>query len=290
MITAEKKLTNNSRRKRVIIHVQFGLSNRLRAIASAWNFSRKHDRDIIVIWEPDVHCDCKFNDLFIEHDLKVYSSNLFDLKNTDCYDYMNAPLRRSNKLQINHDTVNDIYIKSAYTLDYKLYDLNEENIFLKTLNPIPKVNKTVSQYNLSDTIGLHIRMGGGINYDKDRWDSDEFLDDTSKKLMNHWREKSHFDVFLRQVERILHTTPSQKFYLAADLAKTYEILKVQFSDSITYYPRSLFDRSRDQQITALIDLYCLSKTKQIYGSTWSSFSEIAARLNETPIKLSGVDF
>lgn len=41
---------------------------------------------------------------------------------------------------------------------------------------------------------------------------------------------------------------------------------------------------------ALIDILCLAKTKDIYGSNWSSFTEAAERFGRKAAKLAGKDF
>lgn len=285
-----KRTHYNTWRPKVYIHVQFGLSNRLRALASAFFIAKSLRRELVLIWEPDVHCNCDFNDLFVDHCLNVNSRFTLSPDNMDCYDYMNGPMRREGKLKINLRTEKDLYIKSAYTLDHKLYNKKAEDIFLTSLKPINQVIEAVSNYSLSDCIGLHIRMGGGKNYDTDLWDSDKYLDSKGKELMNYWRGKSHFKAFLPLVEQILINNPDQKFFLAADMQLIYNVFIERFGDKIIYYPRNLFDRSLEQQITALIDLYCLSNTKMIYGSNWSSFSEVASRIGKKEVKLSGVHF
>jgi hypothetical protein len=283
-------LIQNTSKKRVIIHVQYGLSNRLRALASAWWIAQRTGRELLVIWEPDVHCDCTFDDLFINHGLNVFDANTLNLENSDIYDYMNAPLRRANQLRINHETGKDLFIKSAYNLDYNFIDQKSENEFLRKLRPVHEAVEVINRYDISDMIGLHIRMGAGANYDKDRWDSDEFLDATAKELMHYWRSKSHYNNFIPLVEQILSENPAQKFFLAADMQLIYDVFKQRFGESVVYHPRNIYDRSKQQQITALIDMYSLSRTKLIYGSTWSAFTELAARLGGKPVKLSGRDF
>lgn len=276
--------------KKVIIHVQYGLSNRLRALASAWNIAKATNRELFLIWEPDVHCDCGFDDLFIEHNVNIMPLNSVDSESADLYDYMNGPKRRANLLKINHDTDKDIYIKSAYTLDYSFYDRNSENEFLRSLKPVKEVEFIINSFNVSDMIGLHIRMGAGVNYNNDPWDSSLYLDATGKELMYYWRARSHYNSFIPVVRKILKENPSQKFFLAADMQITYDTFMKLFDNSITFYPRKIYDRSKQQQITALIDMYCLSRTKMIYGSTWSAFTELATRLSDVPFKLSGKDF
>ncbi len=59
---------------------------------------------------------------------------------------------------------------------------------------------------------------------------------------------------------------------------------------IIYVKRNCYDRSQAQIQTALIDMLLLSKTKVIWGSNWSSFTEIAHRIGGQQLRLAGVDF
>ncbi|MGB4205298.1 MAG: hypothetical protein WBJ84_06720 [Bacteroidales bacterium] len=282
---------NSIRKKpKIYIEVNFGLSNRLRALASAFVLARKTKRELIVIWQPDIHCNCTFDDLFTDHNLNVLDSNPFETGEMIFYDYMNGQLRRANKLKIDHETDKDIYIKSAYTLEYSFYNKNDENEFLQTLKPIEQISKKLEELDLSSMIGLHIRMGAGKNYDKDRWDSDEFLDETGKEFMHFWRERSHYYSFVPIIRERLEKDSEQKFFLSADLEMIYEALTDKFGKNIVFNKRTSFDRSKEQQQSALLDLYCLSKTKIIYGSAWSAFTEIASRIGGNQVKLSGIDF
>lgn len=276
--------------KHIIIDLQFGLSNRLRALASAYVLAKKTNRKLIVIWQPDVHCNCTFDELFTGHNLYVVDSNPFEIGDTCYYDYMNAPLRRANKLRIDHETDKDIFIRAAYTLDYSFYNKDDENEFLRLLKPVAPVLNKLKQFDISSMIGLHIRMGAGKNFDKERWDSDEFLDSTGKEFMYFWRDRSHYDAFIPLVQEILEKNPEQKFFLSADLKLIYDVFTEKFGENIIYNQRTIYDRSKKQQISALLDLYCLSKTKMIYGSAWSAFTEVASRIGGNPCKLSGIDF
>ena len=48
----------------LVVQVKHGLSNRLRALASARSFATKLGRRFAVVWEPDFHCNVRFADLF----------------------------------------------------------------------------------------------------------------------------------------------------------------------------------------------------------------------------------
>ena len=52
------------RRPKIFVDAQHGLGNRLRAIASAGAIATHTGRELVIIWQPDDHCDCRYHDLF----------------------------------------------------------------------------------------------------------------------------------------------------------------------------------------------------------------------------------
>ena len=75
-----------------IIHVQHGLGNRLRALASAMILARKSSRHLKIVWPIDHHCGVSFGDLFETNGFDVYEEiNLKEVslrKHFDVYNYM----------------------------------------------------------------------------------------------------------------------------------------------------------------------------------------------------------
>ena len=48
----------------LIVHLQYGLGNRLRALASAMAVAAASNRPLAVIWPRDAHCNASFHQLF----------------------------------------------------------------------------------------------------------------------------------------------------------------------------------------------------------------------------------
>jgi len=66
------------------------------------------------------------------------------------------------------------------------------------------------------------------------------------------------------------------FFLATDSPEEEQDMKKLFGDRIITFAKKL-DRNNPEAIQdALVDLLCLSKTRKIIGSFYSSFSDIAA--------------
>ena len=50
--------------KFVVVDVKNGLGNRLRAMASARSVASALHRPVLLVWQPDLHCNCSFRRLF----------------------------------------------------------------------------------------------------------------------------------------------------------------------------------------------------------------------------------
>jgi len=75
------------------------------------------------------------------------------------------------------------------------------------------------------------------------------------------------------------------FYLATDDKEVEIILMELFPNKILTYEKE-FSKTNVQGIQdAMVDLYSLSATYKIYGSYFSSFSDIAARIGNIPLEI-----
>ena len=85
------------------------------------------------------------------------------------------------------------------------------------------------------------------------------------------------ELFIRKIEEEINVNPTQQFYLATDDKTEEGHLLQMFPDNITVYEKQSLDRNDPIAIRdAVIDLYNLAQCKKIYGSYYSSFSDIAA--------------
>ena len=62
--TLEALRTSTGGRKYVIVDAQYGLGNRLRTLASAMAVAAAERRPLLVVWTPDLHCNCSVRNLF----------------------------------------------------------------------------------------------------------------------------------------------------------------------------------------------------------------------------------
>lgn len=91
--------------------------------------------------------------------------------------------------------------------------------------------------------------------------------------------KSPTSAFVTIMRKELERNPNIKFFLATDSLDEEEELQRIFPGKIMVHRKQSLNRNEPEAIKdAVVDLYCLAKTTKIYGSFWSSFSEVAACL------------
>ncbi len=283
-------------KKKVIVSVQHGLGNRLRALASARLLAESIGRKFILAWVPDNHCEARYTDLF-EPEFKYIEKNpTNDPKKYDIYNYMdseflNIPgVQNERNKRIEYKTKNDILIYSAYTLVHDYANYNKESQIIKNMKVRKELQDIIDNYDVSDMIGVHVRMEGGVGYDNLSYELPNNWDKDGLEKLRYWRGKSHYNVFMKKMDSILKENPDQKFFLCTDRKENYEVFLKNYGDKITYVERDVYDRSKEQIQYALIDMVLLSKTKFILGSSWSTFTETAVRLGRKKALMSGVDF
>lgn len=302
----EYAMNQQKPKKKFYINVKNGLGNRLRAFASAYVIAQATNRQLVLIWTPDFHCEAKFGDLFktnyllkdvtiLENDKTIFTEDITQykinendniVKNKIIYNYMS-----SKDTYIDDTSPYDIYVSSACVLKNNNTNWTKEALVLKQLEPVDNINNLILKYakefDISNTIGVHIRMGQETS--TAQYENISDYSDAAKKSVTKWRTSSHWSVFVREMKRIMKENPNQKFFVCCDNEDIYgNILKE--INNIFYIKKSVYDRSFEQIISGLIDVILLSRTKHILGSNWSSFTELAHRLSGKQLTLAGVNF
>lgn len=279
-------------RDKLYIHVQHGLGNRLRALASATIMAEATNRELVLIWEPDHHCECEIGDLFNYTGTVINSINKVDVKSADQFNYMEIEPGSCKDGYIALTPSRDVYIKSAYALNNEFTSWDKENAVLRKLRVVEAVEKLVRSVPSGGRLGVHVRMVGAKGTDQNSYDSSENWLEESHRQLNEWRAKSHYKNFIMRIDALIEKRPDLKLFLAADTPETYDVFAQRYGEKLSYLPRDAYDRSHKQLRFALADAILLSKCDHLLGSTWSSFTELARRLSITvkTVEMSGIDF
>lgn len=286
--------TPASSRPSLIVDAQHGLGNRLRAIASAAAVAEAEDREFVIVWRRDHHCDCRFSDLFnyegevLESDAAAESMR----RGASLVNYMEVERGAHKDSPVHFDPDRNLYFRSAYVMNHAASTWDRENVFLRNLRPVSAVADLIDSVRSPNDVSLHVRMGSGPKFEHLPWEAPENWNAESHKLLAHWREKSHFDRFAARTDALIREGRAETVFLAADLPEVYESFASRFGSRACYLQRRVNDRSMQQLQYALADALLLGRSRLLLGSTWSSFTELALRMapHDLQAEMSGTDF
>ena len=282
------------RRPKIFVDAQHGLGNRLRTIASAGTIAKGTDRELVIIWQPDVHCACTYEDVFFPHGAVLSDGFVSEARsfNMDVFNYMEIEPDSAKDAPIELGAFRDVYLRSAYPFVHPFSNWHSENDFLRTIEHNHVVRALVNSVRNPNSLAVHIRMEGGTGAEHLPYESAANWTPQSHKEITHWRKRSHFRHFLPRLEQLIAQGQADTVFVAADTPAAYAEITARYGERISWLPRKVFDRSAQSVVYAMADAILLSRAPRLLGSNWSSFSELAARLSPTPMKveLSGRDF
>ncbi len=283
----------HSGKARLFVDPQHGLGNRLRAIGSAAAIADKTDRELVIVWQPDHHCEGTLSDLFDYDGAVIEETFVEDAANSGCsvFNYMEVEEGDKGAL-IDPMLTGDIYVRSAYVLNSPFSSWDVENRFLKDLSPVERVKELVQGVRTPNDVSAHVRMVGGTDYEHLAYEALDNWTEEGHAETDFWRRKSHFSHFIKRLDALIAEGKADRIFLAADKPETYDVFVRTFGDKVALLPRELYDRSAEQLQYALADALLLGTSPLLLGSSWSSFSELAMRLSphKMTIEMSGKDF
>lgn len=285
------------RQARLFIDAQHGLCNRMRAVASAASIAARTDRELVVIWCRDDHCDGDLADVFAYEGAVIDSRADADLCRdmaTQVYNYMEIEDGACFQEPIMPATepCGDVYIRSAYTLTSPHCHHADEQQFLRALIPTGAVRDLVHSVGHPNQVACHVRVSTGAGYDHLSYEGAHNWPAERHDELIHWRAKSQPERFMVRLDQLTDQGRGDTVFLAADTAETYDMFAQRYGARLVTLPRPVFDRSAQQLQYALADLVLLTAADLFLASTWSSFSDVAQRLArpDRPYEKSGKDF
>ena len=152
-----------------------------------------------------------------------------------------------------------VYIKTCSEINYK----PSVFFYFKPIQSIEQKIKAIEKSYFEKTIGLHIRR-------------------TDSKLSI---ELSPTSLFVDKINLELSENPETYFFLATDDLDVQTQLTKIYSGRIIIYNKEFSRKTVGATQDAVVDLFCLSKTSKIYGSFYSSFSKMAAKLSRSELEI-----
>lgn len=290
----------------VMIHVQNGLGNRLRVVASGLSFAQRTDREPILVWEKDVHFRGFYGDIFNESQTTFAVLNRFEpnwpiepygesddaWKDVAFYNYL-------TKEDVGKEVVDDknrnIYFKSSAIMNTEVTTWESENEQLRSLKVHGYITgmatRVTNNKKFKAVCGVHIR---NRYLDEDILgvkDNREMYHEDDAASVDKWRATSKYTNFVEEMKGLLNNGTIAKFFIASDTVEVLKKMEGLFPEGkVMYIERNCDDRSGKCEQYAMADVIVLSRTQVLLGSTWSSFTEAAMRLGGPKALMAGTDF
>ncbi|KAI0562468.1 hypothetical protein FGB62_59g119 [Gracilaria domingensis] len=228
--------------KLLVVDVQNGLGNRLRALASALEFSYLTRRVLVVVWAADAHLNASIHHLFDQTVLRnlvliqtpipwpinphnVYPSspltsttaaNQTYESSVSYFNFMakDSKSKRSPLTQIPDSSDQHIYVRTAYVLRSQYAPGTLINAFFQALTPAPKVQLLCDRAQraaggedaLHTMIGVHIRSRT-LAHDNERVDYQCEYSVQGAAVTNQWRSRSAPKNFIAEMKRMRREWP-----------------------------------------------------------------------------------
>ena len=229
----------------------------MRSIASAIALSEAYNEKLEILWQLDRGLNCDFSELFEEiSNTKITSFKRWSMKHFFLWVKMRLSCQVFSEINswnfAERRKKRNIYIVTPHQF-VKNIDYSK---FVPLKSHLEKVEKILN--GATDFVGIHIRRT-----------------DNEKSIQN-----SPTELFINKISDRLSEKPETKFFLATDSSEEENMLKNLFPNSIITQNDKDLSRNSVQGIKdAVVDLICLSYSSEIWGSYWSSFSEVAAIWN-----------
>jgi hypothetical protein len=268
----------------VLLHS--GLANRMRVLASCMYLQNTVKQRFTYYWSQDDELNASFEELF--EPLPAIEIHPTDLRH-----------RLLNFRKVRYGIWKK-FIRGYYR--YLLYDTILSDI------EINRIKREKDQQKLSELpenkrilIWTCEEFGNNLPYFKYFRPKQSLLEEINRRSAEfpeviygiHIRQtdqvvsirKSPVSLFIHKMEEVLKLEPEAHFYVSTDEPKVQEQLIQQFGSKILLLENKSFTRNSLQGMeAAVLDMFLLSKTRKIYGSFWSSFNEVAARLGQIPLE------
>ena len=253
----------------------------MRAIASGVALSQKTEREPVVIWHKDKGLNAAFSDIF-------HTDNLpFVLKETNTLVY-NLIYEQPRKLNLYISAISNLFdgkrrIVQDYNKDFisdekeieKIVASSDADVIIQSgfvFHHIDgKFMNSIFRYNARVRSRMEEILGGN---------STLYALQIRRTDNNHSIANSPLEAFEDIARKLVAKDERVKIFLATDDDETKRHFRILYPQNIIVNPEIASRRSREGIIDAAAELYIMAQCREIYGSYWSSFSEIASLIGE----------
>lgn len=263
-----------------------GLANRMRAVASAMTLAAKTGSELNIVWFQDWALNAPFYQLFEPIDRKGLC--LRDASRWD-YVWLDRPRSKNFRIPLLFQKLafrSCLYERSITPLCNRHFDferwVNEKRcVYMASYTafrpydaaeigrlfvPVETIREEVDRRcrNFSDAmIGVHIR----------RTDNEASI------------RQSPIELFYRKLDEEIRKNEGTGIYLATDAEEVKQAMKARYGGRVWFTEKKADRGSLEGIRDGIADMYTLARTRKIYGSFQSSFSDMAAQIGGTPLEI-----
>ena len=241
-----------------------GLCNRLRAMNGAYWLARRLGCRLNVFWRVDDSMNTRFSELFeVPEDMSLIEMKPESYFSRGLFSWLNP---FANPVDDRERFVRRVVASKGWgpwaLTEYAEFYRDEFSSY-SWLRPVATLQKQIDEFRLKlgdSPIGVHIR----------RTDNEMSI------------KYSPLILFEEKIREELEKNPRQKFFLATDDVPTKSRLLDLFGDIILTRQDIAVREAENGVRDAAVDLILLASCSKLYGSYYSSFSEVAAAIGDVP--------
>lgn len=266
----------------IIVEPCAGLGNRFLGMASAYHWAKQTGDELTVLWKTERVLGARNEAVFsLPEEIKIIHAKDFGYKDKPFshlrYQLLEKSLRKKADYFSDVDTTNDLFLEKGNAY-YEEVIKNNKLKFIRAFSqfhdfegidrPLEFIKPTKYVSDKAESVIGNIDSAGNIGVHIRRTDNQICINN------------SPLEVFVDAMEKEIDKDDRVTFYIASDDMDTILELKKRFGDRIYYMSEKNFERDSDRGIAdAFAELICLSHSKKIIGSFYSTYSRIAAMLS-----------
>ncbi|KAF3981667.1 MAG: hypothetical protein HFP78_05730 [Methylococcales symbiont of Hymedesmia sp. n. MRB-2018] len=290
----------------VFIHSFGGLANRLLATQGAILLGEVLNRKVYFMWDPNVHCQVAWEDIFEPSSAFEFSPYLFNNKGLARFISRQVVSRMKKRNPIYKRVMKRIAraifglkIRYWYGFDLKINPTNHMKFISNQKINIALLNRKNAiymkachnifrkYYQQDDDIKIKYDFYKPIPLLQKRIDAITQLFKDCTVIGVHIRrtdskaciKASPTEMFIKAMQYEIANCAGVVFFVASDDPKEIITMQNIFGDRIITQPEITYGRENKAGMqSAVIDLFCLANTNKLIGSARSTFSELAAKM------------
>lgn len=266
----------------IFIVPEGGLANRMRAIASAVTLGRNIHREVRIIWHKDNLLNADFGEIFNKNQLHIPLIETGNLSYNLVYEIprkKNLFISGLTSCILNKKHIDLIRCENEKALEEEIDSIKKDVIIHAGIEFIQYDRKLLKDLfsPSSAVISAKDKILAG--------ETPEFgvqirRTDNLKSIKN-----SPVHLFESVVSQELAKNGSLKFFLATDSETIKELFGKKYPENIIMNDNPARRDTSRGIIEAAAEMYILAGCKKIYGSYWSSFSEVASQIGDNELEV-----